>query len=297
VLVSPAPDLKCTLPGSEWPPCPPLADVYRAARKAFPNVRLGGGMFSYFTELNRKRPPVELIDFVTFTTSAMVHAGDDRSVMEGLGALPYIATSARQIAGDKPFVVGPSAIGMRDNPYGEKPMENPQNIRQAMNRNDPRQRGLLGAAWNLGYFSHFAAGGASAITLGGGVGPFGLLHTPADWPQPWYDETGGLYPLYHVIRGLAALAGKRRRKLTFSAPQAVQGIAVETDGGSELWLANLGGEPQELRFEGFEPQMIFRLDADSFVAASRDFAITDAMAKRNGALTLAPYAVARLRGR
>ena len=36
VMVSPAPDLKCTLPGSPWPPCPPLDDCYRAARAAFP---------------------------------------------------------------------------------------------------------------------------------------------------------------------------------------------------------------------------------------------------------------------
>ena len=59
VLVSPASDLKCTLPGSPWPPCPPAVELYRAARRAFPDARVGGGMFSYFTELNRKRPPLE----------------------------------------------------------------------------------------------------------------------------------------------------------------------------------------------------------------------------------------------
>ena len=73
-----------------------------------------------------------------------------------------------------------------------------------MNRNDPRQRGLLGAAWNLGYFAHFAYGGAEAIALGGLAGPFGVVHREADWPQAWYDEAGGLYPAYHVLRGLGA---------------------------------------------------------------------------------------------
>ena len=67
---------------------------------------------------------------------------------------------------------------MRDNPYGEAPMENPGNIRQAMNRIDPRQRGLFAAAWALGYFAHMARGGAAAVTLGGGVGEFGLVHAP-----------------------------------------------------------------------------------------------------------------------
>ena len=60
VAVCPSVDRKSTPPGSEWPACPPLEDIYAAARAAFPGVTLGGGMFSYFTELNRKRPPVAL---------------------------------------------------------------------------------------------------------------------------------------------------------------------------------------------------------------------------------------------
>ena len=35
VLVSPAADGQSTLPGSDWPPCPPLAEIYHAARLAF----------------------------------------------------------------------------------------------------------------------------------------------------------------------------------------------------------------------------------------------------------------------
>ena len=208
VLVSPASDLKCTLPGSPWPPCPPAVELYRATRRAFPGASVGGGMFSYFTELNRKRPPLAELDFVSFTTSALVHAGDDRSVAETLESLPHIARSVRAIVGGKPYAVGPSAIGMRDNPYGQTTTPNPDNVRQAMNRNDPRQRGLLGAAWSLGYFAHFAAGGARQIALGGAVGPFGLLHAPADFPQPWFDKAGGLFPVYHVLRGLARAQGR-----------------------------------------------------------------------------------------
>src|SRR6185437_12320798 len=223
--------------GSPWPPCPPLAKICQAARAAFPTARLGGGMFSYFTELNRKRPPHELIDLVTFTTSAIVHAGDDRSVTEGLESLPYIARSVRAFIGDKHYVVGPSAIGMRDNPYGEAPLENPHNVRQAMNRNDPRQRGLLGAVWNLGYFAHFAYGGAAAVTLGGVLGAFGLVHRAAPWPQPWFDEHGGIFPAYHVVRGLSRLSGGTMRTLDISAPREIQGIMVDHGARSEIWLA------------------------------------------------------------
>nr|MBA3326459.1 hypothetical protein [Paracoccaceae bacterium] len=116
VLVSPAPDLKCTLPGSVWPDAPDAATLYDATRRAFPAARIGGGMFSYFTELNRKRPPTDQLDLVTFTTSPLIHAGDDRSVMESREAHPAITASVTRIAGGTPWAVGPSAIGVRDNP-------------------------------------------------------------------------------------------------------------------------------------------------------------------------------------
>jgi hypothetical protein len=297
VLVSPAPDMKCTLPGSLWPPCPPLEEVYHAARMAFPKARLGGGMFSYFTELNRKRPPAVLLDLVSFTTSAMVHAGDDRSVTESLQALPAIAASALAIAAPKPIVVGPSAIGMRANPYGDKPKQNPDNIRQAMNWNDPRQRGLLGAAWNLGYVARFAYGGAQAVALGGLTGAFGARHARFSHKQPWYDEAGGWYPLAHVLRGLAGLKGRALQQVEVSRPNDVLAVAVAIATGTELWLANLTGAEVVLRL-GFEVQEIARLDAPAFVTASREIELLDRFTPAAGRdIKLLPYAVARLRVR
>ena len=43
LFVCPSVDRQSTPPGSRWPDCPPLEDVYAAARAAFPGVRLGGG--------------------------------------------------------------------------------------------------------------------------------------------------------------------------------------------------------------------------------------------------------------
>jgi hypothetical protein len=296
VLLSPAPDLKCTLPGSVWPPAPPAAEMFRAAREAFPGVRLGGGMFSFFTELNRKRPPVEELDLVGFTTVAMVHAGDDKSVMEGLEALPAIAASARAIAGKKPLAVGPSAIGLRMNPYGAAPMENPKNIRQAMNRNDPRQRGLLGAAWTVGYYAHFARAGFEAVAFGGTTGPFGLVHTPQKWPTPGYPANGGVYPMFHAARGLASLAGKTMRALDISQPSALQGVCVDGPDGRELWLANLTPDVQRVALPGPAKDVVV-LDAESFEEAARnaDFVTRSSDAGGASEVTLGAFAIARIR--
>jgi D-apionolactonase len=299
VMVSPAPDLKCTLPGSPWPPCPPLDACYRAARSAFPGIRIGGGMFSFFTELNRKRPPIDLLDFVTLTTVAIFHAGDDRSAMEGLESLPYLARSLQAFIEGKPYHVGPSAIGLRMNPYGEAPMANPHNIRQAMNRMDPRQRGLFAAAWSVGFVARFVKGGASAITLGEAVGELGIVYAKTDYPQPWFDENGGVYPVYHVVKGLASLRGRPLIDLVISKPREIQAIGAAHDGGIEIWIANLTGQTKSVEIVPKSGGSLSVLSATEFERATQDTSIMDSLerALSNEALTLPPYAVARLRRR
>ena len=298
VLVSPAPDLKCTLPGSPWPPCPPLDKCYQAARNAFPGVKLGGGMFSFFTELNRKRPPLDLLDLVTFTTVAIFHAGDDRSAMEGLESLPYLAKTVCSFIGDKPYHVGPSAIGLRMNPYGEAPMPNPHNIRQAMNGMDPRQRGLFAAAWSIGFAAHFAKGGASALTIGGGIGEFGTTYAKMDYPQPWFDGNGGVYPVYHAIKGLARLRDDQLMDVEISTPDELQAIATEHKTGIELWITNLTDQTKNVELMPKLTGGVTILSAAEFERATADLAIMDSLEKRltGEKLVFPPYAIARLRG-
>ncbi|HTD17458.1 MAG TPA: hypothetical protein VK673_19895 [Chthoniobacterales bacterium] len=297
VMVSPAPDLKCTLPGSPWPPCPPLEACYQATRRAFPGARIGGGMFSFFTELNRKRPPLDLLDFVTFTTVAIFHAGDDRSAMEGLESLPYLAKTVRSFIEDKPFHAGPSAIGLRMNPYGEAPMPNPKNIRQAMNGMDPRQRGLFAAAWSVGFVARFAKGGASSLTLGGGTGEFGIACAKADYPQPWFDENGGIYPVYHIVKGLAQSRGEPLVDLQISTPDEIQAIATKREGGVELWIGNLTDRTKNVELTPKLTGKVSILSAPDFERATRDVDVMDSLERdfTGKQLDLPPYAVARLR--
>ncbi|MBC7832034.1 MAG: hypothetical protein H7Y62_08455, partial [Hyphomicrobium sp.] len=48
VAMSPAADLRSTLPGSVFPPAPDWGPLMAAARKAFPGLPVGGGTFAYF---------------------------------------------------------------------------------------------------------------------------------------------------------------------------------------------------------------------------------------------------------
>jgi hypothetical protein len=297
VAVCPAGDLKSVLPGGTRPPAPPLAALYRAARDAFPGVRLGGGMFSFFTELNRKRPPAELLDFVHNGTCPIVHAADDRSVMETHQALPYQVTTARSFIGRTPYRIGPSAIGCRDNPHGATYTPNPDNKRICLVKSDPRQRGLYGAAWTLAYVATLAPTGVDAVSLGAPVGPLGVVHRQGDSPTPCYDVLHGpaVYPAYHVVCGLTRAAGARLVAAASSDAMRVCALAYRGPGATLLWLANLTALDQRVRVDhtGVAPYGIV-LDETSFERAATDpigFQ-TDVHPIDTQDLALRPYAVA-----
>ena len=169
-----------------------------------------------------------------------------------------------------------------------------------MCRNDPRQRGLLGAAWHLGVAARAAEGAVTSLVLGAPSGDHGLVHHPGDTPQPWFDEHGGRFPAWHVMRGMYAASGRTRRATEVSAPREVQALAFETEtGGLELWLANLMGEARRIRLDGSgEASMrVAVLDEESFVAGAADPDVLDAVERSASGdrLELRPYAVARCR--
>jgi hypothetical protein len=191
-------------------------------------------MHSFFTELNRARPPVDEVDYVSFTTSPIVHAADERSIWQSLEALPFVMETARSFCDGVPIRVGPSAIGMRDNPYGKGPADNPGNGRVAMARRDPRQRGQFGAAWYLGYAAAMAYQGAASIALGALEGDFGFVGTPA----------------YPVLLALAEARGANLLEVSVEGSRAVSALAWRTAEGPVLWLANGSAEPVSVEIGG-----------------------------------------------
>jgi hypothetical protein len=255
VAVAPAEDRIRGEPGAPPPPLALLGAVYRAARAALPDRVIGGGTFAFFTELNRNWPPLGLVDYVTHMVSSVVHAADDRSMIENLESFRHIRATVQAFAGTMPHRIVAMNIGL-DVGAGD-PAPNPDNLRVPMARRDPRQRGLFGGAWTLGAMAELAPGGIDAVTLGALAGAFALV-----------DGTS-LHPIYHVVAGMAAAAGKRVIRVNGLAPRRIAGLAHETPDGARLWLANLTAEPQTVTL----PKAVARsavLDETTFGAAAGD---------------------------
>ena len=268
VFTCPSVDRQSTPPGSVWPDCPPMEDVYATVRAAFPGVRLGGGMMSYFTELNRKRVPGDLIDYVSHCTNPIVHAADDLSVMQTFEALRYVVRSTRAIYGDTPYRIGPSTIAMRQNPYGTSTKENFSGARIPMANIDPRHNGQFGAAWTLAYAATVASAGLEVLTLSTLAGPFGLVAGEGE-----ATAAGDLRPLAFVLARLGALAGEAVVAVETSRPDAVLGLATR----DRLLLANITPEAQNVSLPE-NPRRVSLIGAES----------AD-LPKADGKLTLPPY--------
>lgn len=273
LFVSPSVDRQSTPPGSRWPDCPPLEEIYAAARRAFPGTPLGGGMMSYFTELNRKRVPADRLDHVGHCTNPIVHAADDLSVMQTFEALGDVVRSFRLLYPEKPYRIGPSTIAMRQNPYGAATKANPDHLRIPMANVDPRHNGRFGAAWTLAYAATVVEAAPELLTLSTLSGPFGLLAGPGE-PA----ESGTLRPLAHVLKALAALSGKTLMRTTSSEPDRLLALFAE----DELLVASLVAEP-------------LRLDLSGAAAEALDLVTGQPLPIASGHLTLPPYATARIR--
>jgi hypothetical protein len=147
---------------------------------------------------------MSVCDYITHGATAIVHAADDRSVVENLEGLSQVFTSARILAERGEYRLGLVSIVMRSNPYGSGVVANPDQIRLPMAGTDPRQRGLFGAAWAVGAVAATEQHGISSIALATPVGPFGIIYRRAAWSQPIYDNGGAaIYPLFHVVRALS----------------------------------------------------------------------------------------------
>ncbi|WP_051390132.1 hypothetical protein [Bradyrhizobium sp. Ec3.3] len=300
VVVTQMHDLKSFQPNTTRPWGPTYEEMATAARASFPDATLGGGMLSYFTELNRKPVPQGVFDFITHTGCPIVHAPDDISVMETLETLPWIFASARAIIGKVSYHIGPTSIPCRDNPYGAAVAPNPDNRRICLSDIDPRQRGLFAAAWSLGYLSAAARAGVDAVALGSATGAQGMIYRKLAHAQPWFDGGNArLLPIYHVIAGLAGASGARRIDTDSSAPLKLAALAHRNKAGQVLWLANLSSETQHVKIKGFDgPARVDVLAPGSFEAAARNPAWLESgrtFVRRVGSFELPSYGVARIK--
>lgn len=293
VVALPESYLQSYQPGGPWPAGPTPQDLVAHVRATFPGAEIGGGVLSYFPELNRCRPAE--CDYITHGVTAITHAADDDTVIENLEGLSHVLKSGRALAGSRDYRLGLVAIGMRTNPYGAGVVENLRQSRVAMAGADPRQRGLFAAAWAVGAVAATEGHNLSSMALSAFVGPFGAIYRREAWAQPGYQERGTamVYPIFHVLRFMSAMGGAIRLSMR-SAGNGIVGVASQDHSQIRLIIANLGTNASSVQLP--RAAEVRTLNADNFQSAIHDPHWLDTgQATRGTNVALTPLSIAFVR--
>jgi len=261
-------------------------------------VPIGAGTNLYFTELNSKRPPIDVLDVVAYSLNPQVHAFDNASLVETLAAQATTATSARHFCGDRPLVVSPITLQPRFNPNATGP-EAEAAAGTLPTQVDPRQLSLFGAGWTLGSIKYLAeTGEIEHITYYETTGWRGVMETRQGSPLPalFPSIAGALFPLYHLLADVGAFAGGTVVQSISSAPLQVEGLVLEKAGRQRVLLANFTAQEQEVTLQGLTGTgRIRQLDESNVIHAMREPEAYRAAAAggshtAQAALILPPYA-------
>ena len=235
--------LKSFQPSDQWPDVPPLEDYASAARCHFPQALIGGGMYTSFTELNRKRQSNQGLDFIGHLTCPTVHAADDQSVMQTIESLSHIVHTVRSVWPSLGYRIGPTSIAARRNPYGNGATPNPGCMRIPLASVDPRHCAQFGAAWTVAYAAAVAPLELEVLAMHdshGSSGPLSRCQGITLGPV--------IVPAWGVLMRLAKAAGAQLILLE-NLPRGVAGVAWTHDGTLVQGLvANLEAHPTKIRW-------------------------------------------------
>ena len=218
------------------------------ARSYLSDAKIGAGTNAYFTDLNRGRPPVEVLDLVCYSINPQVHAFDNSSLMETLEAQATTVESTQQFASGLPIAVTPVTLLARFNPNatGPEPEPAPGELPAQV---DIRQMSLFGAGWTLGSIKYLSESGASSVTYYETTGWRGVMERAGGSPLPekFRSLPGTVFPLYHVLADVGEFAGGEILVSKSSDPLKVEGIVLRKNGKTRTLLANLTSDSQQVR--------------------------------------------------
>jgi hypothetical protein len=186
------------------------------ARKHLKGAPIASGTNIYFTELNRERPPVNLIDQACYSINPQVHAFDNTSLVENLEAQGDTLRSARAFLGSRPIAVTPITL---------RPRFNAEAKVRVMNPPDPRQSSPFCAAWTLGSIKYMAENGAASVTYYDLAGPGGFAEKGRVFPVgalmkeilPWQDAAVHAASSSDPLKAVALVATKGKKRAVFLA--------------------------------------------------------------------------------
>jgi hypothetical protein len=204
-------------------------------RQFAPTVPCAVGTNAYFAELNRQRPSVANDALVCYSINPQVHAFDNLSLCETLGAQRWTVDSVQEYFGRR-AVISPITLRPRFNPNATSASVADNRVREP--EADPRQASGFAAAWTVGAIAALAGHpGVASLTFYETSGQRGIV-----------DHDGLPFPMFSVfaaVRGYDSIA-----HVVSSTPLDVTALAVTGRRGCRLIVGNLSSQDQWVVIKG-----------------------------------------------
>jgi len=259
-------------------------------------VPIGGGSRGYFAMLNMNAIPIEMLDVVTYGTSAQVHAFDDATVMENVATLADTVDTGRSIAAGRPLAVGPVGMTYPFNPWAVTTMPpRPDGMPYGYDR---RQSTQFGAAWTLGALSALARPGVGSVTLGELTGWRGVIAASQTGMPRLPCPDGTPFPVFDLLADIAGF-GPCPDVLPVTTPPGIAVLALRQSGRIRVLVANLKPTAQRVsvRFRHAEGTVVRGLTAARLESEPTTVADDVGVSSHSGrlvSLEMGPYAIARV---
>jgi len=261
------------------------------------------GSDEHLAELNRNRPEgwQRGRAWMNFPWNPQSHLVDLSSMFENLASIEMCVASASGFTGGG-ITLSPIRLQADPDRWSRGGVTSHEGV-------DPRQVGLVTAAWTVGLIGVLCGlKNLELATVFDAFGDAGLMGDGSD-PEPgdglvWNEAVGRsawVYPVYHVFREFGR--GRRFFSVSLARPNEAGGFAFEDDSGRlTLVVASFVGRPQriEVRELGLRGEVRY-LDERTVMLAMRDpqsfgAARLESLARVDGgwSLELLPYSLATL---
>lgn len=226
-----------------------ITKILQPLKKAFPDIKIGGGTLGFFAGLNRNRIENDALDFISFSMNPQVHAFDNQTLIENLKGQSATVITAKSFSDPKEIHISPITFKIQKNLLPNT-LES-DSKKEYLEHIDERQMSLFGAGWTLGSIKNLAESGTDVATYFETIGEKGIIQgekNPRD-TQFFQVKSGAVFPLYYIFKEVLNNKNANVLHSVSSHPELFEGMILESENKKTILLANFTAYQIEIRIE------------------------------------------------
>lgn len=224
-----------------------IAQIIQQTRKKLPKLKIGGGTYAYYAELNRAKKLTKDIDFLSFSICPQVHAFDNLTLIENLAGIRYVALDAQKKS-NLPLHISAISLKQRMN-FVATDKDKPKILPQKLPDNvDERQQSIFAALWTIGCVKNLAIAGVNFASFYQTKGQTGIFQSK--YPEKGYGLFSEIplqkYPVFYILKELLKYKKEKIEFPEHSENESIDSMIINYKEEKQCWLWNYSSYSQQI---------------------------------------------------